>query len=161
MRIEKPVSKEQADADGNFAPWPIGQYDFEVHDAAEDISKASGREQIKLEIYVFNEEGGKRTVFDYLGSDEKSQWKVRHFCAAIGLIQKYEQGELDPFDMVGKTGRLELALKRATSEYPANNNVRDYVEMKGQPTRVARPASQSRPTPTPKTNDDLNDDIPF
>lgn len=169
MRIPTPVSKEQADAGGNFEPWPIGDYDFEVHDAADDVSKASGREQIKLTLYVFNDEGSKRTVFDYLGSDEKSQWKVRHFCAAVGLIRQYENGELDVYDIVNKTGRLNLALKRATSEYPANNTVRDYIEAAEAPMRVggaaSRPSEAAPRQPVPARSSqsarDLDDDIPF
>jgi hypothetical protein len=169
MRIPTPVSKEQADAGGNFEPWPIGEYDFEVNDAADDVSKASGREQIKLTLHVFNEDGGKRTVFDYLGSDEKSQWKVRHFCEAVGLIRHYEKGELDVYDITGKTGRLHLAVKRATSEYPANNTVRDYIAMAEQPARAVRPAARAaaptrpaaRPAAPMKSAHELDDEIPF
>lgn len=162
MRIPTPVSKEQADAGGNFEPWPMGEYDFEVHDASDDVSKASGRDQIKLTLYVFNEDGNKRTVFDYLGSDEKSQWKVRHFAEAVGLIHHYEKGELDVYDIVNKTGRLNLAIKRATSEFPAGNTVRDYIAGKEQPARAtARPASTParQPVRAPQTIDD--DSIPF
>jgi hypothetical protein len=127
MRIEKPVSQEEADKGGGFEPWPGGVYDFEVHEATDEVSKASGREQMKLALYVFNDTGQRRMVFDYLGTDEKSQWKVRHFCAAVGLIPEYERGEIDAFDCVGKQGKLTLMVRPQRGEYPASNSVRDYV----------------------------------
>ena len=73
MRIPQPATKEQADAGaGNFTPWPSGTYDFEIHDASEEISKASGAEMIKLTIYIFNADGDRRTVFDYLLSSRRN-----------------------------------------------------------------------------------------
>lgn len=168
MRIPQPATKEQANA-GGFEPWPVGDYDFEVHDAADDVSDA-GNEQIKLTLYVFNEEGRKRTVFDYLPSSEKSQWKVRHFAEAVGLIRSYEAGELDVNDIVEKTGKLKLGFKKATAQYPANNQVADYIPRGDEAERATRPAP-ARPAPaarpaaarqaTSRANDDLSDDIPF
>lgn len=178
MRIPTPISAEQANegGGGGFAPWRAGDYDFEVHAASEEISKSSGREQIKLTLYVFDEDGNKRTVFDYLGSDEKSQWKVRHCAEALGLVAQYERGEMDPFDLEGKSGRLRLRVKKAEGEYPANNTVGDYIPLGDQPAKAARPTpSAARPaalaarppggaSPSPhggSTSADLDDTIPF
>lgn len=159
MKIPTPVSKEVADAGGSFAPWRAGDYDFEVHDAADDRSK-SGNDMVKLTLHVFNAEGNKRTVFDYLLQDEKAQWKVRHFCEAIGILAEYEAGDLDPFDMVGKQGQLKLRVKAAQGDYPANNAVQDYIPKNGEVKASPRPAAPRREA-TPQIQDDLSDEIPF
>ena len=160
MRIQKPASKEEADAGGNFTPLRPGEYDYEVKEASEEQS-AAGNDMIKLTVWVYDTDGNRRTVFDYLLGTEKSQFKVRHFAESCGLVKEYERGELDAMDCEGKTGRLKLRIKPAQGDYPAGNQVQDYIASEDKPTRVARPSSQSRPTPTPKTNNDLNDDIPF
>jgi hypothetical protein len=176
MKIDKPMTKEEADKGGGFVPWVAGEYDFEVSEAEDGQSQSSGRDQIKLVLWVFNDEGGRRTVFDYLGSDEKSQWKVRHFCAAVGLIEKYESGDLEAWDCQGRTGRLALGVRAARGEYQAQNTVRDYIEADAPARASPRPAATAkqaaaRPTaggstgssvrkPVPAGNVE-DDDIPF
>ena len=125
-------------------PWPSGTYDFEVELAEDETSKASGRDQMKLTLLVFNTKGEQRKVFDYLGADEKSQWKVRHFCAAVGLIAEYESGELDAWDCQGKTGKLNLALRPARGEYGPSNSVRDYYRGRGRRRRNRRRVRRRR-----------------
>jgi hypothetical protein len=153
------MSKEEADKGGNFVPWPSGTYDFEVELAEDETSKASGRDQMKLTLLVFNTKGEQRKVFDYLGADEKSQWKVRHFCAAVGLIAEYESGELDAWDCQGKTGKLNLALRPARGEYGPSNSVRDYIEAEATAAKpAARPAAARKAVPAGTIEDDS---IPF
>jgi hypothetical protein len=170
MRIT-PISAEKANEGGGFTPWKPGDYPFEIHDAADDVSKASGREQLKLTLYVFDPDGNRRTVFDYIGADEKSAWKARHLAEAVGVVQQYEAGELDPFDLVGKTGDLKLRVKPAQGDYPANNAVQDYIakngEAKASPRPATlrvdnRPAAPARPANGGTTGGVLDDDsIPF
>lgn len=157
MRINQPATKEQADAIG-FEPWKPGTYDFEVKDATDEVSRATGNEMIKLTLHVFNADGDKRTVFDYLVNSEKSQFKIRHFAEAVGLTHHYEKGELDCYDIVSKTGRLTLAVKPAKGEYPAGNSVRDYIASEiAPPVRSETPAARQ-----PKREmADIDDEIPF
>ncbi len=161
MRLQHVATAQEANANNGFAPWPAGDYDFEVHDACDEQSKASGRDQIKLTLYVFNEDGNKRTVFDYLGCDEKSAWKVRHFAEAVGLLDHYERGELDVNDIVGRTGRCRLRVKPESNGYPANNSVGDYVPQEAKE-KSARPVARPSPAPARKLAPaDLDDEIPF
>lgn len=159
MRIDKPISEKEAEGSG-FTPWKPGDYDFEVHDASEERS-STGNDMIKLTLWVFNDEGNKRTVFDYLVNSEKAQFKIRHFADAIGRIADYERGELDVNDIVDRTGRLALRIKPASGDYPANNSVGDYLPQKEDAPRATRPASRSAARPEPARPRDLDDDIPF
>lgn len=166
MRIANPISKKEAEGSG-FTPWRAGDYDFEVFDASEEISSI-GNEMIKLTLYVFDEDGNKRTVFDYLVNSEKAQFKIRHFAAAIGRISDYENGDMDINNMVNKTGRLKLRIKPAQGEYPAGNSVGDYIPRDDLPAGVggaaSRPSTVSRTgtvVRSASTSAVLDDDIPF
>lgn len=165
MRIPQPMSKEEADAGGRGSVWRVGTYDFEVHDAADDVSKSSGEEMIKLTLYVFDTAGDKRTVFDYLPSAEKAQWKVRGFCQAVGLVAQYESGELDVNDIYQRTGKLKLGIRKAQGEYPESNMVTAYIDAPDQPPRAARPSAPAQRTPAARqparAAADLDDEIPF
>src|SRR5580658_7361799 len=100
MRVT-PISAEEADAQSVGDPWPAGEYDFTVHEASEAVSN-SGNEQTKLVLHVYNRAGQQRTVFDYLVNTAKSQWKIRHFAEAVGMVRQYETGDMPTHQMVEK-----------------------------------------------------------
>lgn len=160
-----PVTAEQADeTSGALTPWPAGEYDFTVADASEEVSKASRNEMIKLTLHVFNHDGAKRTVFDYLMAGEKGQWKVRHCAESIGLLAQYEAGSLDTVEMVERSGKLKLRVKPAQGDYQASNAVVDYIPAapgsKPAPAmRAGNPAPRGTNAKTSAT--DLSDEIPF
>lgn len=168
MRLEKVMSQEEADAGSNGAVWRAGTYDFEIHDASEELSKA-GNDQIKLTVWVFDTQGERKTCFDYLGATEKVQWKTRQFCQSVGLIAQYESGELDVNDIVERTGKLKLGIQKSP-EYGDQNKVLAYLEATEAAPRAARPAA-ARPASTParqpaparssQSARDLDDEIPF
>lgn len=153
-----PISPEKADEQsGSFDPWPAGEYDFTVADAGEERSASSGNDMIKLTLHVFDRSGNRRTVFDYLVSTDKGQWKVRHFCDAVSMIRQYESGDLNPMDMLNRSGRLKLRVKPAQNSYPANNAVNDYLPAVAASSQKGAngPAQYVPPGP------DLDDQIPF
>lgn len=163
MRVT-PITAEQAEEQSSgFEPWKPGDYDFNVHDAWEETSNG-GNEMVKLTLHVLNRDGQRRTVFDYLVNSEKSQWKIRHFAEAVGMVPQYEAGEMEPHDIVSRVGRLKLKTKPATGQYAAGNAVADYI-----PAPAAARQTQPRPAPVERrpapasagTARDLDDDIPF
>jgi hypothetical protein len=147
-----PKSAEEV-ASGNL--WPAGTYDFEVVGAEDAVSKASGADMVKLTLWVFNETGGKITVFDYLVGTDKAQFKVRGFAAAVGLIEAYDAGELDPLDMEGRTGQCKLAIQKDDSgRYGDKNTVAAYIgATPSDKPQVARPKKAKVET--------IDDEIPF
>lgn len=121
MRFEPKTEKEIVES--NLLP--AGIYDFEIADAADEISK-KGNDMIKLKINVWDARGEKRMVFDYLM--ESMAFKLRHCCEAIGAIDKYEGGDLVAGDFIGGTGKLKLGIRKdTTGNYPDQNNVQDYL----------------------------------
>src|SRR5205823_3150902 len=108
---------EQEIADSKL--WPKGVYEFEVYEAVEKTSKA-GNPMIELRHRL--SDGTKtRVISDYLldGVAEK----LRHACAACGLLEKYETGVLSNDGFVGQRGKLKLAIEKARGGYPAKNVV--------------------------------------
>lgn len=155
--------KSEADiqaSSGSFDPWPSGTYDFEVAEAEDTTSKA-GNDMIKLTLYVFNPEGKRRTVFDYLLAS--IEYKLRHAAEACGLLSAYEQGMLEAFDFTGKTGRLKLGVQPAKDGYDAKNTVRDYVKDDGSTAEEPAPKRWEAPRrkSEPAAAGNIDDEIPW
>jgi hypothetical protein len=101
-----------------------GTYDFEVVSASDDLSK-SGNEMIKLKLRIFTDDG-ERTVFDYLL--EAIPHKFRHFFDAIGMIDKYDSGEVSAIDCAGVAGKVKIGIQKDKSgTYADRNTVLDYI----------------------------------
>lgn len=165
MRVNAISSKEADDqaANASFDPWPPGEYDFVVHEASEETS-STGNDMIKLTLHVFNREGRKRTVFDYLVNADNAQWKIRHFCESVGLLRQYETGDLDVRDIVTRPGRCKLRIKPATGQYAASNAVNDYISQQGAMPRAAQAPTPSRAPARSMAKapaGDIDDEIPF
>jgi len=159
MRVN-PVSKEVADAGGFGEPFKPGDYDFIIYQAEEKLSQA-GNEMLALQLHVFNREGDKRTIFDYILSTDSAQWKARHLMESIGLARRYDQGIIEPREIEGKPGRCKLNFVAATGQYPAKNSVADYLVSK--PVESVNTAPRAR-QPTPEkagAGDSIDDEIPF
>jgi hypothetical protein len=128
---------------------PKGEYDFEVVEAYDKKSSA-GNEMISLVLHVFDNEGNYHTVFDWLVSTDGAEYKVRHFCATTGTLDKYDAGNLVADDCKELTGKAKIVIKKdKAGNYPDKNGVSDYV----QPTD-----STAKAVYVPK---ELDDEIPF
>lgn len=122
-----------------FGPFPKGDYDAEIIQATDEISKTSGNEQIHLVLRVKNDEGRTRTVHDYLVA--AVEFKLRHFCVFNGLTDEYENGTLSAKDCAGAVVRVKLRIEAGKGDYEDKNAVVDYLERKvGQ--RPTPPAGQ-------------------
>lgn len=128
-----------------------GDYDFQVSMAVEKISK-SGNEMIELILDVYDQDGNKYKVWDYLVSTPKALFKIKNFCEAVGLGDKFKSNELTADECVDMHGRCHVGVRPATGEYKESNNVDYYIESKAK----LAPVSNEKPV------DDLEDsDIPF
>jgi hypothetical protein len=97
-----------------------GEYDFEVV-AAKERTSTRGTSMIEVKLVVSNGRGDRTTVFDNLLS-----WNLGEFMAAIGEQVVYgEEAEVDPDDLVGRTGRLKLRVENYEGE--ERNKVAKYL----------------------------------
>lgn len=109
-----------------FELFPVGEYDFDVIKATDEISSA-GNEMIKLELDIYAANGNKTRVFDYLL--EVLAYKLKHFCDCVGLSKEYEEGKLNAAKCKGKAGRCKIGIQKdKTGEYPDKNVVKDYCK---------------------------------
>jgi len=129
--------------------WPKGEYDFIIVKAEKAVggpqSKNPGMEYIKFSAQVFMDERVR-----YIGGvlHPKMEAQLRHFCVIGGLMDKYEVGTLEPEDCEGVSGRLKLRVKEAEGNFPAKNEIQDFIVPKEKPVEAA-------------TNPNAGDDVPF
>lgn len=140
--------------------WPRGQYDFEVVNYSDEVSK-NGNDMIKLQLRVYHPDGGTRTIFDYLMPAIAA--KLRHACDCMGLTDRYESGQLEAQDFDGGVGKLILYIKKGTGGYADQNAVADYVKAEANATRAERPTATRTATGGGgrKAQSDIDDEIPF
>lgn len=103
-----------------------GEYDFEVANAEDKVSKA-GNDMIELTLKVFRPDGGFIPSRDYLM--EKMAFKLIHFCKSVGLMPSYDAGTLTAQECVGRAGRLKLVVEEQPG-YQPRNAVKDYIAVK-------------------------------
>ena len=143
--------------------WPKGEVDFECIKAepakSGPDSKVPGTEFIKLVLQCWNADGATRFVNGILHPAMDAQ--LRHFCEVGEMLDKYETGTLSATDCVGVTGRLKLKVKEAQGNYPAKNEVQDYV-VKREEKEPAETVSTVLPTTEPASAPNPpEDDVPF
>lgn len=109
---------------------PKGDYDFEITDALEKPSKASGKTMIELKLRVSNGKGSARTIFDYLLAETPE--KLRNAADAVGILDRYNTGSLSNSDFKGKRGRLKLGIEKDRKhQWPDKNVVIGYIAASG------------------------------
>lgn len=112
MKFQPKSEKEIAEA----GLWPNGEYDFEVLEAEEAADK-NGNDMFKLRVKIFKEDGGSQNTFDYV-SGAWMEFKLRHLAEACGVLDDYEKGEIEAYQLVGKTGRCKVNVsKDKTGQY--------------------------------------------
>jgi hypothetical protein len=132
-----------------FTPIPKGEYDFEVLEASDETS-SKGNDMIKVNLAIWQGERVVCRVFDYLLPSMEA--KLRHACDACGLLDRYQSGNIQSTDFIGRMGRVKIKIQKETSEYPAKNVVDDYC------CRPAKMLAGSQRQQTPATKDE---DLPF
>lgn len=137
--------KAEEDCRKPFEPIPKGEYSFEVLDSQDKVS-SKGNDMIEVLLGIWNSEKIICRIFDYLLPSMEA--KLRHACDACGLLDKYQQGSLSASDFMGRSGTVKIRIKAATQQYPAKNEVEDYV------CRPAKQLGQQHDGPPPLTDDD-------
>lgn len=135
------VSKEDAEK-SRRSLLEAGTYDFAVVDANASMSNSNPKyhdpskpsnPMITLVLTVWGKDGREITIKDYLVSTEKMNWKIIHFCEAVGLMNEYESGKFNESYCLGKIGKLILGVQKGKqkddgSYFDDTNNVKDYIK---------------------------------
>lgn len=113
----------------------VGDGEFEVIDAKIKTSK-NGNPMIELKLMVWDSRGRQKIIYDNLVNVESFQFKIKHFCDAIGILNKYEAGSILREDIVPpvgpvRKGRLKIGIsKDFFGNHPDKNKVVDYLKNK-------------------------------
>jgi|ERR1700684_1960419 len=106
-------------------------YEFRIHESREKISK-NGQEMIEIILKVSDSINGRIfTIFDYLMDTETMGFKIRHIYECVGMIEKYESGNIDAKDLLGKSGLVKVGVKKDPNKiYDDKNVALDYITVK-------------------------------
>lgn len=138
-----------------------GEYKFVVESADERISK-NGNPMIKLKLKVKSSEGVTYTLFDYLLTSDKMIWKLKHFCEAAGLENKYNEGAIRDSDCVGREGEIKTEIEESEG-FPPKSSVVDYLinEKNESAIEKNKKLNEEASKEKPFSSEDFDDDIPF
>lgn len=142
-----PKTDEQIKEESEFALLPEGYYDFIVVKAEDGFSKSSGNPMITLTLKVWDKDGKEHTVWDYLL--ESMSVKLKSFCDATGISDRYLAGEVNQYDCEGKSGKVWLKVDPAKNGYAAKNTVKSYL------------ADVDKIKKTAEASGEFDDKIPF
>jgi len=102
-----------------------GIYDAQFREAVEKQSKR-GNDMIEVLVAVFDGEGGEREFRDYLNDSTLGAVKLRHACAAVGAISKYESGDISAADFTGRV-QVKIGTEKRRG-WPDRNCIEDYYD---------------------------------
>lgn len=103
-----------------------GRYKFTVLDAREKRSSA-GNDMLNLKLSL--EVNGRRIVFfDSLILTPKMFWKVEHFCKAVGMAEKIDEGRLMAQDCSNKEGYVDIIQRSNPQTGELENQAKDYIK---------------------------------
>lgn len=107
---------------------PAGEYSFIIEKAEITLSKSNNTPMVKLLLSVQDSHGQIRQIIDYLTTNNNMLFKVKHFCDAVGLEEKYQSGEFTEKDCVGKKGKCKIKVDPGNEQFGPKNTVKDYVK---------------------------------
>jgi hypothetical protein len=107
--------------------------DATITEASEEESRR-GNDMIKVTVVV-----GDRTFTDYLTDTAFGGVKLRHCCAARGVLAKFETGSIDPSDFPGPV-RVKIGVEKGKGGFGPRNIIEDYAAADSSPVQL-RPAS--------------------
>jgi hypothetical protein len=99
-------------------------YDATISEASEQESRR-GNETMKLTVVVDDGAGEQRTFTDYLTDIGLGSLKLRHCCAARGVLVKFETGAIEQSDFPGPV-RVKIGVEKRRG-YADRNVIEDYA----------------------------------
>jgi hypothetical protein len=107
-----------------------GTYELKVQDAEERVS-SKGNPMIALVLEAVAHPGVQ--IREYLVATQAAMFRIRNFCEAAGLLEKFNAGRLTEDDCRGVTVRARVMVEEG-GEYPDKNRVEEYLKPGGIPT---------------------------
>ena len=138
--------------DKTFICLPAGEYEAEIVNAENKVSKTSGYPMIELQLNCHATDGNTVRVFDYV-VNPKSLYKLKSICRCCGM--DFDDGKIDEQLLVGKRMTVKLKVRPATDKYSEKNEVFAYLE--GISSKTPTQAPNSGTLKTAEVTDDFDD----
>jgi hypothetical protein len=139
--------------DKTFICLPAGEYEAEIVNAENKVSKSSGNPMIELQLNCHATDGNTVRIFDYI-VNPSSLWKLKSICRCCGM--DFNEGKIDEQLLVGKRMTVKLKVRPATDRYSEKNEVIAYLEGLSSST-----PTQATNSGTLKTASVIDDNVPF
>ena len=139
--------------DKTFICLPAGDYEAEIVNAENKVSKSSGKPMIELQMNCHATDGNAVRVFDYI-VNPSSLWKLKSICRCCGM--DFNEGKIDEQLLVGRRMSVKLKVRPATDKYSEKNEVFAYLE-----NITSTTPTQSTNSDTLKTAAVVDDNVPF
>ena len=122
LEIKKPLSDGEAAKARNPKPWK-GWVAAQFLDAA---SKESTRGNAMIEARLaVTKDGETREFRDWFTGSDRFAAKLRHACAAVGALDRYEAGKIEPEIFPGHACEVRLDIEKRRG-YPDRSVIVDY-----------------------------------
>lgn len=111
-----------------------GEYTFQVA-AIEQKRTSNGKyDMLAVDLIVWDITNRERKLKDWIVFAEEMDWKFRHFCKSLGLLQQYEEGSIEVQHFPGKKGKVKVGQKDGQTKDGDTrlvNFVMDYLNDSG------------------------------
>jgi hypothetical protein len=103
----------------------VGWNDAEIREVSQQESEA-GNNMLVARLTVTDPEGNKHDLRDHILTDlAVAALKLRHLVQAVGALAKYEQGQLDEADFVGRVVCVKIGINKR-GPYAGRAVILDY-----------------------------------
>jgi len=134
--------------DKGFTVLPSGDYEIEIKNVLEKVSKA-GNDMLELSICVYGNDGVESKVFDYI-VNPATIYKLKSICRCVGF--EFE-GTIDEQLLIGKRMLANVSVRPPKDGYAERNEIKRYLSGM---TEASSTATSEDLAVTPS-----DDDIPF
>ena len=122
LEIKKPLSDSEAAKARNPKRWR----GWCAAEFLEAVSKDSSRGNSMIEaLLAVSHDGETREFRDWFTGSDRFAAKLRHACAAVGALDRYEAGKIEPEIFPGHACEVRLDIEKRRG-YPDRSVIVDY-----------------------------------
>ncbi|CAB4198368.1 Protein of unknown function DUF669 [uncultured Caudovirales phage] len=137
------------DTGGDFTPLPAGDYNVTIQDAEIKDTKSKTGQYINLKLEVTGPTHMGRLLFAIVNIKNESSVSEQIGRGQLGSILRALGIETleDTDQLLGGPLCVKVALKAASGQYPAGNEIKAYKAQGDAPALAARPPVAAKPAP--------------
>lgn len=112
--------------------WPEADYDAELLQVLDKVSKTSGNDMQEWKVKVMNDDGKSMTISDYF-CPPGGTFKLKQLAKALGKEQEFNAETFQADDHEGAQFKVHLVIEEGDGGYPDKNKIQKYLSAKAAP----------------------------